>query len=139
KWKDLREWLALVEAADELSTIQGASSEKDIGAITEMFEHNEGSRAAIFEKIPGYHPDFRVLSNAMGTPARQAISLGLDESQGNHDSLLAFWRAKMRNFTPIPPVVVDDGPIRENILRDDEVDLTKFPAPIWHPLDGGRF
>lgn len=139
KWRDLREWLDLVEAAGELATIEDATSEKDIGAITEMFEHNEGSPAALFEKIPGFAPGYRVLSNAMGTPARQAITFGLPEGHGNHDSLLAFWRAKMRDFTPIPPVVVADGPVRQNILSGDDIDLTKFPAPIWHPLDGGRF
>ncbi|HXT91762.1 MAG TPA: hypothetical protein VN714_21215, partial [Trebonia sp.] len=112
KWRDLREWLALVEAAGELATIEDATSEKDIGGITEMFEHNEGSPAALFEKIPGFAPNYRVLSNAMGTPARQAITFGLPEEYGTHDGLLAFWRAKMRDFAKIPPVVVEDGPVR---------------------------
>jgi 4-hydroxy-3-polyprenylbenzoate decarboxylase len=35
--------------------------------------------------------------------------------------------------------VVSSGPILENVQRGDEVDLTIFPAPIWHPQAGGRY
>jgi UbiD family decarboxylase len=35
--------------------------------------------------------------------------------------------------------VVERGSIQENVLRDEAVDLNRFPAPVWHPLDGGRF
>ena len=35
--------------------------------------------------------------------------------------------------------MVKRGSVQENILRDGDVDLTRFPAPIWHPGDGGRF
>ncbi len=49
------------------------------------------------------------------------------------------WRNLLKGFAPIPPVEVKKGPVLENVLRDQEVDLTRFPAPIWHPLDGGRY
>ena len=39
----------------------------------------------------------------------------------------------------IPPRVVSSGPVLENIWRDDEVDICKFPAPFVHELDGGRY
>jgi 4-hydroxy-3-polyprenylbenzoate decarboxylase len=39
----------------------------------------------------------------------------------------------------LAPRVVKDGPVMENVLRGDEVDVLKFPAPQWHPLDGGRY
>ncbi|NIO10181.1 MAG: UbiD family decarboxylase, partial [Deltaproteobacteria bacterium] len=34
---------------------------------------------------------------------------------------------------------VDGGPLFENNMDGDEVDLTAFPAPIWHEGDGGRY
>ncbi len=39
----------------------------------------------------------------------------------------------------LPYQEVSDGPIFENILTGDDVDVTKFPVPIWHERDGGRY
>ena len=39
----------------------------------------------------------------------------------------------------MPPVEVETGPVKENILVGDDVDLFKFPTPKWHELDGGRY
>ena len=139
RWNDLREWLELVDAIGELKHVRGASSEEDIGAITEMLDHNENSPCVLFDEIPNFQPGYRVLSNSMGSRKRQAITLGLDPAVASHERLLQFWRDLLKGFTPIPPVYVRRGSIQENILRDDDVDLSRFPAPIWHPLDGGRF
>ena len=27
----------------------------------------------------------------------------------------------------------------ENVLEGDDIDLERFPTPIWHPKDGGRY
>ena len=139
RWNDLREWLGLVEAAGELKHVRGAGSEEDIGAITEMLDHNENSPCVLLDEIPNFQPGYRVLSNSMGSRKRQAITLGLDPAGASHERLLQFWRDILKGFTPIPPVQVKRGSIQENVLRDNEVDLSRFPAPIWHPLDGGRF
>lgn len=40
---------------------------------------------------------------------------------------------------PMPPLWVEDGPVTENILKGNEIDLLKFPAPKWHSKDGGRY
>src|SRR5438045_2411061 len=50
-----------------------------------------------------------------------------------------YWRRVLRGLEPIPPRVVDSGPIMQHVQRGDEVDLTRFPAPVWHAKDGGRF
>ena len=139
KWRDLREWLARVDAFGELKRVTGASSEEDIGAITEMLDHTEGSPCVLFDEVPNFRPGYRVLVNSMGSIKRQAVTLGLDLGEASHDRLLQFWRDRLKAFTPIPPVVVKRGLVQENILRDSDVDLTLFPAPIWHPGDGGRY
>lgn len=141
EWADLRGWLEQVDAIGELRRIQRASSESesDIGDVTELFEHTDGSPAALFEEIPGFAPTWRVLSNSMGTRRRQAITLGIDPRAATHERLLGYWRSMLRDFKLIPSVRVDSGPILQNVQRDDDVDLTLFPAPIWHPEDGGRF
>ena len=40
QWRDLRDWLELVDAFGELKHVRGASSEEDIGAVTEMLDHS---------------------------------------------------------------------------------------------------
>ena len=78
QWRDLREWLELVDALGEMKRVRRANSEEDIGAITEMLDHAEESPCVIFDEIPNYRPGYRVLVNGMGSRKRQAINLGLD-------------------------------------------------------------
>jgi UbiD family decarboxylase len=139
KWRDLREWLTRVDSLGELKRVTGANSEEDIGSITEMLDHTEGSPSVLFDEIPGFKPGYRVLVNSMGSIKRQVVTLGLDPAEASHDRLMQFWRDRLKDFAPMSPVIVKRGPVLENILRDNDVDLTRFPAPIWHPGDGGRY
>jgi UbiD family decarboxylase len=138
-WRDLREWLDVVDTLGELKRVQGANSEADIGAVTEMLDHTEDSPCVLFDEIPNFEQGYRVLVNSMGSRKRQAVTLGLDPEEASHDRLLQFWRELLKGFAPISPVQVKRGSVQQNILRDDAVDLNRFPVPIWHPLDGGRF
>jgi UbiD family decarboxylase len=138
-WSDLREWLDAAQSLGELRTLDGVDSEAGIGEATEYLDQHEGSPAVVFDRIPGFEPGYRVLVNALGTRARQALTYGLDPGAASHGDLMAFWRAKLRHFDPVEPIEVASGPILENVRRDDDVDVTAFPAPIWHPGDGGRF
>src|SRR3990170_261824 len=45
----------------------------------------------------------------------------------------------MREYAPLPPTSVANGPVMENILEGPAVDLLKFPTPRWNELDGGRY
>lgn len=44
-----------------------------------------------------------------------------------------------RMTNPIKPVIVDTGPCKENIMKGEDVDLLKFPVPMIHAGDAGRF
>ena len=35
--------------------------------------------------------------------------------------------------------MVETGPVFENIITGDDVDLMMFPTPLWHENDGGRY
>src|SRR5512132_3721458 len=130
QWRDLRDWLELVDAFGELKHVRGASSEEDIGAITERLDHNEERTCVLFDGVPNFKPGYRVLANSMGSRVRQALTLGIDPAEASHDRLLQFWRELLKGFAPIPPVQVNRGSIEQNILRDDDVDLNRFPVPI---------
>ena len=38
-----------------------------------------------------------------------------------------------------PAAVVSTGPILENVETGADIDMTIFPTPQWHELDGGRY
>lgn len=40
---------------------------------------------------------------------------------------------------PIPPMVVASGPCQENVILEDQVDLSKLPIPKYSPMDGGAY
>lgn len=140
-YEGLRDWIALVQGRlprAELRTVTGASSEADIGAITEMLDHTSSSPCVLFDEIPGYPRGHRVIVNCNGTAGRQAITLGLDPRDVSHQVLLDFWKQTLDGLRPLPPVEVTDAPVLENVQRGDEANLLGFPAPIWHPGAGGR-
>jgi 4-hydroxy-3-polyprenylbenzoate decarboxylase len=138
-WNGLREWLRLVDEIGELRVVRGANSESDIGNITEMLDHTESSPCVVFDGIPGFDDGYRVAVNTQGTIRRQAITLGMDPGAVTHEQLMGYWRQILQGHQLIPPREVRDGPILEHVQRGTEVDLTRFPAPIWHDKDGGRF
>ncbi|MGH3502585.1 MAG: UbiD family decarboxylase [Nocardioidaceae bacterium] len=138
-WRGTREWLERVAALGELRVVRGVDWQRGIGEVTELLDHAEGSPAVLFDEVPGYPAGRRVLVNANGTPARQAVTLGLPAEAASHEGLLDFWRRVLEDLRPIPPVEVDDGPILENVVEGEAVDLAAFPVPVWHPDDGGRF
>ena len=134
----LREWLEVVDALGQLRHISGANTDPEIGEVADFLQHEEQSPVAIFENIPGYDPMFRVLVNSFGHTDRIAMTLGLPSGLGKV-ALSETWRKRIRNLKYIPPRFVADGPVMENVVRGDAVDMNIFPTPKWHTLDGGRY
>ena len=139
--KDLRDLIGRFEDVDELSRIQGADWNLEMAALSEMVcSRNPGkSPALLFENIKDYPENFRVLSGAANSFKRLAIVLGFPEPSSEMD-LVQCYRDRMKEeFELIPPKIVESGPVLENIDRDDEVNLYKFPIPLIHEFDGGRY
>jgi UbiD family decarboxylase len=137
---DLRAWLAEAEKLGELREVRGAHWNLELGAISELNVKKDHPPALLFDEIAGYPKGFRVLTCSTSSPARLSSILRLP-LQRTHQGLVealrgkpAQWQAAAPRF---PPLVVDEGPALENIQR--EPDVLKFPAPLWHELDGGRY
>jgi 4-hydroxy-3-polyprenylbenzoate decarboxylase len=142
EYKDLRQYLAKVDELGELKTIHGVDWDREMGGITEILyrEKAEKSPALLFDKIKGYPEGYRCLYGMLNSPKRFALSLGLSlPKEGGLMDLLKAYREKMKDMKLIPPRYVKDGPVLENVLEGDEIDLFRFPAPIHHELDGGRY
>ncbi|MBI2371306.1 MAG: UbiD family decarboxylase [Deltaproteobacteria bacterium] len=142
EWQDLREWLARVEALGELRTIRGVDWDREMGGVVEICCRQLAERlpALLFDEIPGYRAGYRCLYAMLNSPRRFALTMGmpLDIPGGTMGYLRAF-RERMKAITPVPARVVDHGPILENVDEGTVVDLLKFPVPVHHELDGGRY
>ena len=138
RYRDLREWIAAARRLGEVRDVRGATWEEDIGRITEMLHHTDDSPAVLFDDIPGYPRGYRILANANATRRRLALTFGLPLDIDRRPLMDEFLRLT-EETRALPPRVVRDGPVFENVLRGDDVDVLKFPAPKWHPLDGGRY
>lgn len=136
-WKDLREYLARLEKLGELRRIPEADWQEEIGGITELMVERQGP-ALLFDDIPGYPRGYRVATNLFTTIKRTALALGL-ATEPTLDDVADRWRAVTQAIRPIPPVEVSEGPILENVIEGEAIDLYKFPTPKWHESDGGRY
>ena len=137
---DLRAWLAEAERLGELRQVRGADWNLELGAISELNVKKELPPALLFDEIAGYPPGFRVLTCSTSSPARLSAILRLP-IQKTHKGLVealrgkpAQWQAAAARF---PHRVVKSGAALENVQR--EVDVLKFPSPLWHEMDGGRY
>ena len=138
---DLRELIERFDEMGELSRVKGADWNMEIGALSETVAGSNPGRAKalLFDDIPGYPAGFRILSGAANAYKRLALVLGLPEPENEMDLVHAYRDKAKRKFELLPPVEVQEGPILENIDREEEVDLWKFPAPFVHERDGGRY
>ncbi len=139
---DLRDFLDEVADGGELKCVTGAHWDKEVGAVTEVLYREKVDRSPLlmFDEITGYQKGTRLIYGMLGSPLRLALGLGISP-EDSHDRrhMLDLYRAKIKAQAPIPPNIVNTGPVMENVDRDDDVDLLKFPVPIHHELDGGRY
>jgi len=136
-YSDLRDWIHEAERIGKLKHVMGAHWDKEIGCISELMAERDTS-ALLFDEIPGYPKGFRVLSNAFIDLKTTALVLGAAEDSSRIEMVDA-WRQRLKAATPLCSVNVGAGPVTEHVLTGPEADLLRFPAPLWHEKDGGRF
>ena len=140
RWKDLRDWLALVEGHGALHRIAAeVDPHQELSALTFMATRRKDSPASLFERFADNPLNARVLSNMLGaSKERYALAVGLDPGLSTLE-LVHATRALMKQR--IAPVFVpaNHAPVNEVVLRGEEIDLTRLPAPTFWPADGGRF
>lgn len=139
---DLRDFLAAVNEGGELKNVIGAHWDKEIGAVTEVLYREKVDRSPLllFDEVPGYEKGFRCLYGMLGSPLRLALGMGIDpETSGDRRAMLDAYRSRIKKYEPVAPRIVSEGPVLENVDRDEDVDLMKFPVPVHHEKDGGRY
>jgi 4-hydroxy-3-polyprenylbenzoate decarboxylase len=141
---DLRDYLDTLEEYDELQRVQKEVDwHLEMGAITRRC-YDLGAAAPLFENVKGYGRGYRALGAPLGASARAghslfartALALMLPPSATAKEIMRAYLE---RKETPIPPIRVQSAPCKENILVGADVDVLKFPIPLIHGGDGGRY
>jgi 4-hydroxy-3-polyprenylbenzoate decarboxylase len=141
QYRGLRGWLEQVDKMGELRKVDGAHWDAEMGGITQMLtETSRGTAPAIlFDNVPGYPKGFRTLYGQLSSARRIALTLGLPLDFERKVDVVQTYHARMQDLKPLPPRFVNDGPIFENVLEGDAVDVLKFPVPRHHEKDTARF
>ncbi|MBV8745285.1 MAG: UbiD family decarboxylase, partial [Xanthobacteraceae bacterium] len=139
-WRDLRDWLKLVEQAGQLKRIDApVDPDEELGAITFMAGRNTDAPALLFNNLVGNETDARVLSNMLGaSKERYAIAVGLDPDASTSDLIMASRDLMKRRLAP-KRIAKSDAPVNEIVEQGDQIDVTQFPSPKFWPGDGGRY
>ena len=142
KYKDLRDFLTLLESKGELKRIS-----QEIDPYLEMTEISDrtlraGGPALLFENPKGF--DIPVLCNLFGTPKRVALGMGQEEVSALREvgKLLAFlkepeppkgfkelWQTlpQYKQVLNMPTKVLSKADCQQTVLSGDEVDLYQLP------------
>jgi UbiD family decarboxylase len=137
-YDDLREWLDHAERLGEVRHVKGATWQEDIGLAAEAILRAENGPCVVFDDIPGCPKGFRLLLNIFaGT--RRNMTFGFPDHLGKWELSEAYRDAYLKDMKLVPHEIVADGPVLENVMTGDDVDVLKFPSPVWHEKDGGRY
>src|SRR5512145_512620 len=128
----LRDYLHSLEQIGELKRIKApVDPVHELGAIAYHSLIRKGP-ALLFENIKGHTTP--LVTNVLSTDRKVAIALGVEgDMRAMFEKFLSGFRS------PIEPAEVKGGPCKEEIYQGDEVDLCKFPTPIWHEKDAAPY
>src|SRR3990170_3371684 len=136
--KDFRTFLQQAEKEDNLQIVEGADPELELYMISQLSSRQKRNPALLFDRCKGFAAGFRVCMNQSSTLRRVAILYDLPRDL-DVKGYAEIFRRKLKEYQPIAPQLVKEGPILENVECDDEVNLLKFPVPRWNELDAGPY
>src|SRR5204862_5025890 len=130
-YRGLRGWIDTVDRLGELKRVSGAHWDVEMGAVTHMLTEKSGGTAPaiLFDHVPGYAKGFRTLYGQLSSVRRIALTLGLPLEYERRVDVVRTYHARMQNLKPLPPRFVNDGPVLENVLEGDDIDVLKCPVP----------
>ena len=133
-----RSWLRELEIAGQLRRVRAEVDwDEEIGALARV-NLAIGGPALLFENIKDHQDTICRKLLTCGVGNRDQILLMLRLPKDSTDAeIVRHLRDVYRN--PVPPALVDDGPVKQNVLTGDDIDLHQFPAAKWHVSDGGRY
>lgn len=137
-YKCLRDWVAKLEQEGELKRVTAEVDwNLEMSAIIRRVSDQQGP-ALLFENIKDHQKTWgrRFFANGMGTRKRVCMAMGLPLDT-THRGITELFKDRFQKR--IAPRIVKTGPVKENIVKGDAVDLYQIPAPKYFYLDGGRY
>jgi UbiD family decarboxylase len=129
---DLRGFLEQVRRArpaDVLVVDREVDPRHETAAIVVKLEQRQRSPVIVFERVRG--TSLAVVTNVCGAQGRLALALGCGLRE-----IATRYAAGAEQ--PIAPVVVDDAPVHEVVVRGDAVDLGALPPLVYHAGDASE-
>jgi UbiD family decarboxylase len=128
---NLRSFIDLLSKEGCLKRVSGLVDWKcELGEIT-----RGNSLPLLFENIKGY-AGLRVFTNGLSNLSSMALALGLQPGK-DHRTIIR--EAQSRAATARKPALSDSGPVLENVVEGQDIDIFKFPVPQWSKYDAGRY
>lgn len=136
-YKDLREFLNKLEQEGQLLRIdREVNLEPDLGAAAYASGKIPNGPAILFEKINGYNQK-KVVLNVHGS--WNNFSLMLDLPLGSSVKELFHELSKRWDRFPIKPIIVNDSPLKEVIIRGNINIFNELPLFRINKYDGGSY
>jgi 4-hydroxy-3-polyprenylbenzoate decarboxylase len=150
KYKDLREFIAVLESSGELKRIdQPVSPHLEMTEICDRVLRQQGP-AILFDRPVG--SSVPALCNLFGTPTRVAMGMGENDVESLREvgKLLAFlkepdppkgladaWKTLpiFKKVLDMAPKNVSRAPCQSQVLEGDEIDLSRYPIQHCWPGD----
>lgn len=134
----LRSWIAQLEANGQLRRITAEVDwDQELAGIARI-NLGLGGPGLLFEAIKDYRKGrcTKFLTASLGNRTQICLLVGLKPDTSDRDLVRHLKTVYRRG---VKPETVASGPVKENILRGEEINLLDFPVPKWHHLDGGRY
>lgn len=134
-YQDLRDFLEQLGKKGRLLRVQKEVDVRfHIAAGIRKISDSDGP-ALLFENIKGY-PGWRVLGGLFGTQELTALALGLPADSSEEEILKRYLEFDEKR---LKPKRVATGPVKEVILKGEDVDLAKLPIATYSEKDVGPY
>lgn len=142
--KDLRSWLQDLEKrfpGEPLKVSKEVNPSKfEVSAILQQLEERENFKAVLFEKttsVKGEPTDFQVLCHAFMTLDKLAVSWNLEQFQ--RAALFEHYLKISQQRKPVIVIEPSDAPVKEIVIREENLDLADLPIMRHNARDGGPY
>jgi 2,5-furandicarboxylate decarboxylase 1 len=128
-FQDFREFLAALRAQGELIEVDRPVAPELEVAKAMRKSAAVGGPAVVFTNNG---TDFPLVGGVYNSRSKALIAFGSTEGDVMQNILDGLARR-------VPPVLTDSAPVQENVIAEDDIDLSALPICTYSPADGGPY
>lgn len=140
---NLRDYLRSCERIGQFEHVKGANVAEEVGALSEFNARRPFPKTMLFDSIPGYSPDWGIVTGTLATPQTLGMVLGISATEPE-DLISQLRGGRFREWiNSSSQFQTETVPISSTDLLvspiTSQLNVNSFPTPMWHPDDGGRY